>query len=261
MKLTANLSLLYTEMHLSDRFAAAAADGFTAVEIQFPYELPAEVIRTQLNKHSLRCILINVPAGDLMTGGRGLACVPGKEAEFAAAVEQAAEYARLLKPECINVLAGRTGDDQPEECLQVLRNNLRQAADVLNPLGVTVTVEAINTFDMPGFLISDFQSMHALVSEFDPDSVRMQFDIYHMARMAEPVEQLIKEYGQKIGHIQFADVPGRHEPGTGDLDFLALFRAIRSSGYAGWSGAEYRPQGKSTSEGLAWMRALQKRSN
>jgi len=261
MKLTANLSLLYAEIPLADRFAAAADDGFTAVEIQFPYELPAEVIRTQLNKHSLRCILINVPAGDLMAGGRGLACVPGKETEFADAVDQAAEYARFIKPECINVLAGRVGDDDPQECLQVLSNNLRKAADALNPMGITVTVEAINTFDMPGFLISDFQSMHDLVSGFGSDFVRMQFDIYHMERMGEPVEQLIKDYGQEIGHIQFADVPGRHEPGTGDLDFLALFRAIRSSGYAGWSGAEYRPQGKSTSEGLGWMRALQKRSN
>ena len=260
MKLTANLSLLYTELPMLERFAAAAADGFTAVEIQFPYETPANELRGALDDARLECVLINVPAGDLMTGGRGLACVPGREAEFETALNLCLDYVKVLKPRCVNVLAGRAAAHEHETALKVLRGNVRKAVELLAPEGVQVTLEAINTFDMPEFLISSFAEMKRFTENAGVD-VRMQFDIYHMARMNEPVESLLTSYGVDIGHIQFADVPGRHEPGSGDLNFDRLFAAAEQSGYQGWYGAEYRPTTESTSAGLSWMKKYQNRSN
>ncbi|TNC91879.1 MAG: hydroxypyruvate isomerase [Thalassolituus sp.] len=259
MKLTANLSLLYTELPMLERFAAAAADGFTAVEIQFPYDTPADELRIALDDAGLECVLINIPAGDLMSGGNGLACVAGREADFEAALLQCVDYVRVLRPRCVNVLAGRAADDEKATALDVLRANVQKAVTKLAPFGVQVTLEAINTFDMPGFLISSFDDMRRFTETSEVD-IRMQFDIYHMARMKEPVESLLEEHGASIGHIQFADVPGRHEPGSGELDFEHLFAVAEQSGYQGWYGAEYRPEG-STSAGLGWMKKYQNRSN
>ena len=182
MKLTANLSLLYTELPMLERFAAAAADGFTAVEIQFPYETPANELRRALDDARLKCVLINVPAGDLMTGGRGLACVPGREAEFETALNLCLDYVKVLKPCCVNVLAGRAAAQERETALKVLRGNVSKAVELLAPEGVQVTLEAINTFDMPEFLISSFNEMKRFTENAGVD-IRMQFDIYHMARM------------------------------------------------------------------------------
>lgn len=260
MKFTANLSLLYPEYAFLERFAAAASDGFQAVEIQFPYDTPAADIHRELDKHQLECVLINVPAGDLMTGGAGLACVSGQEQAFEDALQQCLEYVRVLKPQYVNVLAGRAAPEEREAALQVLQSNLMKASRLLGPEGVQVTLEAINTFDMPDFLITNFRDMQAVIDAC-PEKIAMQFDIYHMARMGEPVAALLVDFGAAIGHIQFADVPGRHEPGTGELDFQSLWAAAEMSGYQGWYGAEYRPQGSSTSSGLGWLKALQNRSN
>lgn len=259
MKLTANLSLLYTELPMLERFAAAAADGFTAVEIQFPYDTPADELRKALDKTGLECVLINIPAGDLMSGGKGLACVAGREADFEAAVAECVEYVQVLRPLCVNVLAGRAANEERSSALEVLSSNVQKAITQLAPLGVQVTLEAINTFDMPGFLISSFEDMRRFTESSAAD-IRMQFDIYHMARMGEPVESLLTNYGAQLGHIQFADVPGRHEPGSGELNFERLFAAAEQSGYQGWYGAEYRPKG-ATSAGLDWVKKYQNRSN
>lgn len=253
MKLSANVSLLYTELPFLERFKAAAADGFRAIEIQFPYDTPAVDIQLALVANDLECVLINVPAGDLMTGGRGLACVPEKRADFLRALAVCAEYVKVLSPSRVNVLAGRSSPSGRAHDLITLQGNLLAAADVLSPLGVTVTFEAINTIDMPGFLISTFDDMTQVINTLCDDRIRMQFDIYHMAMMEEPVLELLTTHGKQIGHIQFADVPGRHEPGTGALDFTALFATIEASEYQGWVAAEYRPQGESTAAGIGWL--------
>lgn len=258
MKLVANLSMLFPELLLLQRFAAAKAAGFHAVEIQFPYVESIADIKAELQAHDLECVLINVPAGDLMEGGEGLAAVPGKEAEFAAALVECLSYVTALKVKRVNVLPGRCKDaNKRTEYLQTFKRNLNTAAAMFKALGVTVTFEAINTFDMPGFLIHNVAQMLEIIEESECDNIKMQFDIYHMARMeGENLNQLISRYSQQIGHIQFADVPGRGEPGSGDLDFKTLFETIENSGYNGWVGAEYKPT-KYAKNTLAWMQEFQ----
>ncbi|MFC3681079.1 hydroxypyruvate isomerase family protein [Bacterioplanoides pacificum] len=256
MKLSANLSLLYPELPFLQRFAAARADGFRAVEIQFPYDTPIADIRRALDDHGLRCVLINVPAGDLMLGGEGLAAVPGKQAEYAAALVECLAYARALQVQCVNVLPGRCSDEnQKVFYLDTFKKNLAKTAQSLAPFGITTTFEAINTRDMPGFLIAFSQQMFDIVRELNMPSVRAQYDVYHMAMMGEDVCDVITRYADQIGHIQFADTPQRGEPGTGMLDFKSIFRAIETSRYQGWVGAEYKPSNK-TSQTLEWKNKL-----
>ena len=257
MKLAANLSMLFNEQPLLERFSAAKAAGFNAVEIQFPYVESVANIKAQLKEHDLECVLINVPAGDLMEGGEGIASVPGKEAEFAAALVECLSYVTSLRIKRVNVLPGRCMDESKrEQYLNTFKRNLNIAAQMFKPLGVTVTFEAINTFDMPGFLIHNVQQMLEVVAESEHDNIKMQFDIYHMARMEEEnVSAIISRLGNQIGHIQFADVPGRGEPGTGELDFKAIFYAIEYSTYDGWVAAEYKPT-KYTEDTLRWKQYI-----
>lgn len=257
MKLTANLSLLYTERPFLQRFAAARADGFEAVEIQFPYDTPIEDIQRALMDSQQRCVLINVPAGDLMNGGEGLAAVPGKQAEYAASLIECLAYARALKVDCVNVLPGRCKDEnQKVFYLDTFKKNLLKTAESLAPFGITTTFEAINTRDMPGFIISSSQQMFDVITQLQkPDIIKAQYDIYHMALMGEDVCDVITRNAEHIGHIQFADTPERGEPGTGVLNFAEIFQAIETSGYKGWVGAEYKPT-EATSKTLAWKNKL-----
>ncbi|TAN49907.1 MAG: hydroxypyruvate isomerase [Methylococcaceae bacterium] len=256
LKFSANLSLLFTELPLLERFAAARCAGFAAVEIQFPYELPAADIAAALEQAQLELVLFNVPAGDLLQGGEGLAAVPERRGDFRRAVAQALEYAELLRPKVINVLPGRCPDAaRMEEYQQTFKDNLRHAADVFAALSITTLFEAINIFDMPCFLIHSGAAMLNVLAEIDHPHLALQYDVYHMARMGENPAAFIGEHAGKIGHIQFADVPGRGQPGTGSLDFAALFAAIAASGYRGWLGAEYRPQGD-TEQSLAWFNSI-----
>ncbi|MDF1763542.1 MAG: TIM barrel protein [Oleibacter sp.] len=253
IKWVANLSLLYYELPFLERFAAAAADGFRFIEIQFPYEVPAQAIRKALDENALHCVLINVPAGDLMSGGEGLACVPERRSDFVDAVTLCAMYIKILKPKFINVLPGRCLDPaQRQRRIITLVDNLRYAADQLCPLDVTITCEAVNRYDMPDFLISQFDEVHSLIQQVNDPRVGMQFDVYHMAMMREPVVALLKEHIESIAHIQFADAPGRHEPDTGDVDFANIFASIEQSNYQGYVSAEYRPVA-GTSAGLTWF--------
>lgn len=253
MKFCANLSLLYTEVPLIQRFAKAAADGFSAVEIQFPYDTPIVDLQRELIEHNLRCVLINVPAGDLMEGGEGLAAVPGRKGEFSAALVECMAYARALKVECVNVLSGRCLDENKRVFyLDTFYQNLIKTADTLMPFGITTTFEAINTRDMPGFLISTVEQMLATLEAVRHPSIKMQIDIYHMALMRQRLSGLFQEQVDKIGHVQFADIPCRGEPGTGNLDFPTIFKTIKNSGYKGWVAAEYKPT-KPTSETLGWF--------
>ena len=255
LRFAANLSLLYPELPFLQRFAAAAADGFQAIEIQFPYDTPAEAIRAELDAHQLTCVLINVPAGDLMSGGRGLACVPERQDDYRQALAQCVAYARVLKPQRVNVLAGRCPEpDQRDSCLTTLEANLRLTEQALKPLGIQTVFEAINTLDMPGFLVSTFAGSAHLLERLSDTDIRLQFDIYHMAMMQEPVLRLLETSLEMIGHIQFADCPGRHEPGTGTLDFAQLFQCLSEKGYDGYVSAEYCPAG-TTSDGLAWFKS------
>lgn len=256
LKFTANLSLLFTELDLIDRFKAAKQHGFTAVEIQFPYDLSPKTLQQVLQNNDLKLVLFNVAADDLMQGGEGLACVPEKREQFRHALAQAVDYATLLKPEAINILAGRCFDNaRLADYTQTFKDNLLLAADTFAPLGIKTVFEAINTHDMPAFIIHSGELMLAVLAELQHPNLLMQYDIYHASRMGSDPAQFIRQYADKIGHIQFADSPNRGQPNTGQLDFQQLFSVIEQSNYAGWLGAEYKPVG-STIESLNWLRSL-----
>jgi len=254
LRFSANLSLLFTELPLLQRFEAAKQQGFEAVEIQFPYELSAEQILEQLQRHALKLVLFNVDADTLLQGGEGLAAVPEKRAQFREAVAIALEYARLLQPDVINVLPGRClAPQRLEQYLQTLRDNLRHAAETFASAGVTTVFEAVNSHDMPGFIVDSSAKMLSLLNEVGHPKLGLQYDIYHMSRMREDCAAFLTQHIDKIGHIQFADCPGRGQPGTGSVDFDTLFGLIAGSPYRGWMGAEYKPAGTSY-DSFAWMK-------
>lgn len=254
LQFSANLSMLFTEMPLIERFALARQAGFNAIEIQFPYELSIEDIREQLDEHLLKLVLINVPAGDLMQGGDGLACVPGHEHNFREALFKAIQYATALNVPCVNILAGR----QPEHvdllsCLRTLAGNLAFACHELHKAGLTPVFEIINGIDMPRFLIQTMAQAQEMLEAVNHPALKIQFDCYHQAVMGEPVLLNLEQNIHQIGHIQFADYPGRHEPGTGELGLSDIFNWIEHSNYRGYVGAEYRPK-THTYESLGWLK-------
>jgi hydroxypyruvate isomerase len=253
LKFAANLSLLFTEAELIDRFNAARQHGFNAVEIQFPYTLRAETLKTALDAQQLKLVLFNVAAGDLLQGGEGLACVPEKQEQFRGAVAQTVAYAKLLKPQAINVLPGCClNKSRKQDYLTTFKENLCFTADAFLPLGIKTVFEAVNTQDMPGFIIHSGEQMLAVLDELKRPDLFMQYDIYHASMMGEDPAEFITRHTDKIGHIQFADSPGRGQPGSGQIDFKAVFSAIEKSAYDGWIGAEYKPVG-ATAESLTWF--------
>lgn len=254
MKIAANLSLLFTELPLRERVVAAAAAGFEGVEIQFPYELPAIALKEALEAAGMPLRLINLPAGDLMSGGPGLAAVPVRQAEFAAALQQALSYAALVRPALVNVLPGRLAEGvEPEQAMACLIDNLRKTAEAFQLLGIGVVVEAINPLDMPGFLINTPEQLDELLSAVGHPNLAAQYDLYHMARQGLDIQAGIALLAGRIGHVQFADYPGRGAPGSGELQFAPLLKALRGVGYQGWIAAEYRPGEAGTLASLSWL--------
>ncbi|MGB2815400.1 MAG: hydroxypyruvate isomerase [Dehalococcoidales bacterium] len=253
-KFSANLSMLFTEVGFGDRFESAAKAGFKAVECQFPYELPKEEIAAKLDKLGLEFVLHNIPAGSWAAGERGIACLPGRESEFKDGVGKAIEYAKALKCPRINCLVGLTPKDAPaDKVRQTLISNLKFAAEALQKAGITFVVEALNDKDVPGFYLARTQDVLKLFEEVGHPNLYLQYDIYHMQIMEGNLAKTIQENISRIGHIQLADVPGRHEPGTGEIDFPNLFKSIDEAGYTGWIGCEYKPAGV-TEDGLGWVK-------
>jgi hydroxypyruvate isomerase len=252
--LAANLSMLFPEAGLLDRVRLAAHAGFNGVEVQFPYEVPASSLLQVLQQYALPLALINAPAGDLMSGGPGLAGVPGREGAFAEALEAALDYARIARPQRVNVLPGRLGPNvAPEAAMEVLASNCRLAASRFAEQGIAVTCEAINRHDMPGFLVATAEELANLLDRVDHPNLSAQLDIYHMARThgaTDGVIHAMRTLAGRIGHVQFADCPGRGAPGQGGLDFERTFQALDQAGYSGWIAAEYRPTSESD---LAWL--------
>lgn len=254
MKLAANLSLLFTELPLLERAQAAAEAGFTGVEIQFPYEVAAHDLKAVLKQAGLPLVLINLPAGDLMSGGPGLTAVPERQAEFDAALAQALVYAATVRPQFVNVLPGRLAEGiERETALATLVSNLRRCADAFAPLGIRVLAEAINPIDMPGFLINTPDDLNRLVAAVGHANFAVQLDLYHMARQGLDLPACIAALAGRIGHVQFADCPGRGAPGSGQLDFAAAQMALIEAGYDGWLAAEYRPGEGGTAASLEWL--------
>jgi hydroxypyruvate isomerase len=252
-RFAANVSMLFTEAPFLERFALAARAGFAAVECQFPYEAPAAEIRARLDAHGLAMVLHNLPAGDWAAGDRGLAGLPHRTDEFRAGVPRAIAYAHALGVRQLNCLAGiaPAGVDT-ESVHRALVDNLRFAARALAAEGLDLLVEPINTFDVPGFIVSRTAQCVALLDEVGAANAFVQYDAYHMQRMEGELAGTLARHLPRIAHVQVADNPGRHEPGTGEIRFEFLLAELDRLGYAGWVGCEYKPRGR-TDVGLDWL--------
>jgi hydroxypyruvate isomerase len=251
-RFAANLSMLFCERPLAERFAAAAHAGFAAVEIQFPYELPAAQIASLLRDNGLQLVLHNLPAGNWAGGERGIACHPDRVGEFRAGVAQAIDYATTLGCPQLNCLAGIAPAGVPEATVRAtFVDNLRHAATELKRAGLRLLVEPINTFDIPGFYVNRTAQALALLDEVAADNVFLQYDVYHAQRMEGELGSTLARHLSRIAHVQIADNPGRHEPGSGEINFPWLFRHLDAIGYTGWVGCEYKPA-TTTEAGLDW---------
>ena len=251
-KFSANLSMLFTEAPFLDRFALAAKAGFNAVEFLFPYEHPAADIRQRLDDHGLQLVLHNLPAGHWDQGERGIACHPDRTAEFRAGVTRAIDYAQALGVPQLNCLVGKAPTHLADVVLRTtLVDNLRFAARTLKDANLRLLVEPINTFDIPNFYIHTTAQALRLIDEVSADNLFLQYDIYHAQRMEGELAATLEKNLHRIGHIQLADNPGRHEPGSGEINYDFLLPFIDRLGYSGWIGCEYKPAAQ-TDAGLVW---------
>ena len=252
-RFAANLTMMYTEVPFLDRFAAAARDGFDAVEYLFPYEHAPADIAVRLKDNGLTQALFNLPPGDWAAGERGMACHPGREAEFAAALEHALPYIEATGCRRVHAMAGLVpAGSNPANLRETYVANLRQAAARLAPLGVDLLIEPINSRDMPGYFLSLQQQAHDVLADVGAANLKVQMDFYHCQIMEGDLSKRLQKHLAGVGHIQIAGVPDRHEPDGGEVNYPHLFDLLDALGFAGFVGCEYRPRA-GTSEGLSWM--------
>ncbi|TWG83348.1 hydroxypyruvate isomerase [Cupriavidus gilardii J11] len=253
-RFAANLSMLYNEHGFLDRFAAAASDGFRAVEYLFPYEFPAADLKARLERHGLQQALFNAPPGDWSAGERGIASLPGREDEFRRGINMALDYARVLGNDKVHVMAGlRAAGVDPAAQREVYLRNLDYAARTANAEGVTIVIEPINPRDMPGYFLNRQDEAHAICRETGAPNLKVLFDCYHCQIVEGDLAMTLKRDIGGIAHIQIAGVPARQEPDTGEVHYPYLFDLIDELGYQGWIGCEYRPKAGTTA-GLGWLR-------
>lgn len=253
-RFAANLSMMYQEHAFLDRFAAAAKDGFEGVEFLFPYDFDKAEIRTRLDDAGLTQALFNAPPGDWAGGERGIASLPGREAEFKRGIATALEYAQVLGNTRLHVMAGLLPADADRARHHATYvSNVAYAAREAAGAGITIVLEPINTRDMPGFFLTHQAQAQAVCKEVGAPNLKVQFDLYHAQIMEGDLSVKLKQYIDGVGHVQIAGVPDRHEPDAGELNYPHLFALLDSLGYDGWVGCEYRPRA-GTSEGLGWLR-------
>jgi hydroxypyruvate isomerase len=258
-RFAANLSMLYPEVDFLDRFAAAAADGFEAVEYLFPYAHEGAALAQQLADHGLQQVLFNAPPGNWESGERGVACVPGREDEFRRGIDQALNYAQVLNCPRVHVMAGLTpAGIERARLAATYESNLAWAAEQASSAGRDVLVEPINTRDIPGYFLNRQDEAHRVVQALGAPNLKVQMDLYHCQIVEGDVAMKIRQYlpTGRVGHLQIAGVPERHEPDVGELNYPYLFQVIDEvsavCGWQGWIGCEYRPRA-STSTGLTWL--------
>ncbi|HEY8448557.1 MAG TPA: hydroxypyruvate isomerase [Thermomicrobiales bacterium] len=253
-RFAANLTMLFTEYPVLERYDRAAAAGFQAVEFLFPYDEDVQGIKSALERNGLTQILFNLPAGDWAKGERGIANDPRRVNEFRDGVRRALDIAALLGVTRINCLAGITLPDVPvEDQWATLRDNLAFAAEAAQEAGVRQLVEPINPYDIPGFFLNKPSRGFELLDEVGHPNLWLEYDIYHAQRTEGNLTATLREKIGRIAHIQIADSPGRNEPGTGEINYQYVFSELDKLGYDGWIGLEYRPSG-STEASLSWLR-------
>jgi hydroxypyruvate isomerase len=254
MKFVANLSMLFTEVSLIERFQLAQLNGFEKVEVQFPYSLSIEEIQIELQKNQLQMVLHNLPAGNWQIGDRGIACQKERQQEFLEGLERAVEYATALGVQKLNCLSGIKSNNTPhQEAKAIFLDNLKVAAKFLATSKIELLIEPINTIDIPGFFLSKPEQAFDYLDELKIDNLKVQYDIYHAQKSQGNVIETIQKNMNKIGHIQFADNPGRHEPGTGELNWPFIFKSIEQFGYDQYIAAEYIPS-QTTEKTLEWLK-------
>jgi 2-dehydrotetronate isomerase len=251
-KFAANLSFIFQEIGFLDRFAAAAQCGFKAVEYLGAYDQPPETVAAALEKNGLVQALFNMPPGNWAAGERGIAALPGREAEFRAGVDQALVYAKATKCRLLHAMAGLVpaGSDRAE-AERTYMANLHHAAERLAPEGITVIIEPINNRDIPGYFLNTTKQAMAVIERIAHQNLQLQLDLYHVQIMEGDLAQKIRALAGRYPHIQIAGNPGRHEPDIGEINYSFLFDLLDEIGYAGWIGCEYRPKGE-TRAGLGW---------
>nr|WP_272209635.1 hydroxypyruvate isomerase [Marinicella sp. W31]MDC2875452.1 hydroxypyruvate isomerase [Marinicella sp. W31] len=253
-KFAANLSFLYADLPFLDRIAAAAKDGFPAVEYVGPYDFPEGDVAAALKAANVKQALFNLPAGDWAGGERGIGCLPDRVEEFKKGVDTALSYAKALGCPKVNCLAGIAPKGIAAEKLeQTLVENLKYAAPRLADAGVKLLLEPINLRDIPGFFVSTTDHAERILEAVGSENLFIQYDIYHTQIMQGDLAETYRRLKTKIAHVQLADNPGRHEPGTGEINYLYLFNMLDAEGYDGFIGCEYKPSA-GTTEGLGWMK-------
>jgi 2-dehydrotetronate isomerase len=267
----ANLSMMYVELPFLDRFEAAAKDGFKAVEFLFPYAYEAKELAARLKAHGLQQVLFNFPPGGVDAASieaawnsntRGIACIPGREAELLAGLEIALRYADVLQCPRLHMMAGLLPEGKDRaDVRQTYISNAQAASKLAAKQSINILLEPINTRDIPGFFLNRQDHAHDLIAEIGQPNVKVQMDLYHCQIVEGDVAMKIRQYlpTGNVGHFQIAGVPERHEPDVGEMNYPYLFDVIDSLGYQGWIGCEYKPrlggQPGGTSQGLDWLKA------
>jgi len=254
LKFAPNLSTMFTEVTFMERFEKAKLAGFQFVEFQFPYAHSSDEVKKQLEKHGLEVVLFNLPPGNWEAGDRGLAIFSDRQDEFRQSVKQALQYAQAFECTKMHCMAGvlpETGERT--RALEIFKENVRYCAEQLGEHGINVLLEPINTYDMPNYFLSNVELAIEILDELALPNVKLQFDFYHMQRIQGELMKTFKKYKDRIGHVQIADNPGRHEPGTGEINYDNIFRMLEEEGYDGFIGLEYIPK-DSSENSLAWLR-------
>jgi hydroxypyruvate isomerase len=255
-RFAANLTMLFNELPFLDRFEAARDAGFKGVEYLFPYAFEKEALAERLQQFGLTQVLHNLPAGDWEKGERGIAVLPGREAEFREGVARAIEYAKVLNCRQVNCLVGIAPAGVDAGTLRrTVVENLRYAATQLKQAGIKLLIEPINTYDIPGFYLNTTKQALDLIESVGADNLFVQYDVYHAQRTEGELAKTIEKNLARIAHIQVADNPGRNEPGTGEINYPWLFTHLDRIGYDGWIGCEYKPA-FDTRAGLDWIAKL-----
>jgi hydroxypyruvate isomerase len=249
-RLAANIAYMFTECPLLERFGAAAAAGFKAVELQLPYDHAPSAIRAELERHGLQQLGINTPVGE---GGAGLAALPGHEAEWRAVFKQALDYVVAIGGTAIHCLTGRVPPEQRPAAEKVFVSNLERAADEAAAKNITVLIEPINPRDRPDYFLTRVEHAANVIAKVGRPNVKIQYDLYHVQIVGGDLITRFEKHQSLIGHVQIAAVPSRHEPDLGEVNHVNVFAALDRLGYQGWVAGEYRPKGR-TEDGLGWAR-------
>jgi len=250
-RFAANLGYLFTDRGLLERVDAAASAGFKAIELQFPYDVPAAQVQAAITRNKLVMLGVNTPPGE-RDGEFGMAAVPGREKDFAALFEGALDYITAIGGTAVHCLAGKVAPEQRPAADRVFLDNLKRAADLAAAKGITVLIEPINARDRPNYFLNHVEHGADIIAKAGKPNIKIQFDFYHVQIVGGDITRRLEKFLPIIGHLQCAAVPSRHEPDEGEVNYRAVFEAVDRLGYKGWIGAEYRPRGR-TEDGLSWM--------